>query len=576
MNTPASRSSLLAEGDGRDPAATDRAEEALVRRHERDEFQVEGEGILTFGTDGKPIVRKPDPEGGERRFRFSRLGPRATPAAERAAADNDIATVLATAMTSAASPDSAGPAIPAGYTYLGQFVDHDLTMDATATALGDEVPVEELVQGRSPALDLDSLYGRGPADDEHARFYQPDGVRLRVGVTAGVGGDDPVASRDLDGHDLPRRGVGASKAARRAADIPDSRNDENLIVAQLHLGFIRFHNRVADHFARPGLSAATLFERARTAVECHYQWMLRTDFLPRIVDPAIVEDVFTNGRSFVEPGSISRTPTMPIEFSVAAYRFGHSMVRGGYEWNRFFNGGPDALAPGSLALLFNFSGTSGTLSADGSPDDPESGSFERLPTNWIADFRRLFDFTEAGRDDLAGPGLNVAKRIDTLLVDPLSTLPAGSFEGRGSIPAIQRNLAFRNLTRAGMVDLASGPQMATHLGVAPLTTEQLINGNGGAVLGDLTAGQRSVLAENAPLWFYVLREAEVNGGRLGAVGGRIVTEVFHRAMAGSRISTVRDDGWRPFLGAEADRFTMADLLLFAFDGKADLLNPLGD
>jgi hypothetical protein len=79
-----------------------------------------------------------------------------------------------------------------------------------------------------------------------------------------------------------------------------------------------------------------------------------------------------------------------------------------------------------------------------------------------------------------------------------------------------------------------------------------------------------------PLWFYVLREAEVNGGRLGAVGGRIVAEVFHRAIAGSRVSIVRDADWRPYLGSWKDRFTMTDLLLFAFEGKTDLINPLGN
>jgi hypothetical protein len=304
--------------------------------------------------------------------------------------------------------------------------------------------------------------------------------------------------------------------------------------------------------------------------------MLRTDFLPRIVSPEIVQDVFTNGRRFVDPGSDSLAPTMPLEFSVAAYRLGHSMVRETYEWNRFFHSGAGALAPGSLPLLFNFSGTSGTLSPDGSPDDPESGSFERLPTNWIADFRRLFDFTEAGREDLAGPGLNAAKRIDTLLVDPLGTLPEGSFAGGGSTPPIERNLAFRNLMRAGMVDLATGQQMAGFLGAPRLGDRLLAGADGGADLSGLTTQQRDSLVRRTPLWFYVLREAEANGGRLGAVGGRIVAEVFHRAIAGSRISTVRDAYWRPFLGNQRDRFTMVDLLLFAFDGKAELINPLGD
>ena len=121
----------------------------------------------------------------------------------------------------------------------------------------------------------------------------------------------------------------------------------------------------------------------------HYQWMIRTDFLPRLVDPAIVSDVFANGRKFFEKDSTpANMPTMPIEFSVAAYRLGHSMIREQYNWNRIFRAG--GAAPASLGLLFQFSGTSGTLSPPPStPNDRESGDFERLPSNWTVDFRRL-------------------------------------------------------------------------------------------------------------------------------------------------------------------------------------------
>ncbi|MEV6286382.1 heme peroxidase family protein [Kribbella sp. NPDC051770] len=477
--------------------------------------------------------------------------------------------------------------VPAGFTYLGQFVDHDLTMDRNVDKLGGPIDVEDLLQGRSPALDLDSVYGRGPADAEDRRFFAADGVRLRTGASQGIPlPDDPVVNQDHPGFDLPRSSAGDTPAARRAAVVPDQRNDENLVVAQLHSAFIRFHNRVVDRLAASGTAPDDLYAAAHGVVVRHYQWLLRTDFLPRIVDPAIVEDVFTHGRRYFDVPPAGRrsadTPaTMPIEFSVAAYRLGHSMVRGAYQWNRLFNSdGPNKIA--TLLQLFTFTGDSGNFTPNSTVeqlDDVNAAGLERLPSNWIVDFRRLFDFTEAGRSDLAPPDgqLNHAKRIDSLLVDPLALLPAGTFGGRGTtIAPAQRNLAFRNLTRADMVQLATGQQMAAFLGVPALTREAILTGAQGAVLDAMPEEQRERLARATPLWFYVLRETELNRGQLGEVGGRIVAETFHRALENSRTSISREPHWRPTLGPDENTFRMTDLLLFAFEGSPDLLNPLGD
>lgn len=541
-----------------------------TKRHMRDNYFVVGEGIYNYSKDGKPVCYvNPGDIPEIRKFRFSRMGPKGK------RFDRDEMLKLAKAMTAASGPDSASPTIPAGFTYLGQFVDHDLTMDKTAKALGSNVTIEDLLQGRSPALDLDSLYGRGPADATDQKFYS-DRIRLKMGITAPTPAP-PGTNVPLNKFDLPRVGLGSTRKERRAALIPDHRNDENLVVAQTHLAFMRFHNRVVDDLALKGTPSADLFNKSRELVVKHYQWMLKTDFLPRIVDPAIVTDVFTNGRKVFEVNvTPEQMPTMPIEFSVAAFRLGHSMIREQYEWNRAFNAGqPGALAPATLLLLFRFSGTSGTLSIDGDLNDPESGSNERLPTNWIADFRRLYDFTEVGRNDLTPPegGPNITRKIDTLLVDPLKTLPFGSFGGSSTTPPDELNLAFRNLMRAVMIELATGQQMAAVMGVTPLTKDQLRNGNGGAAID-----AASSVLDQSPLWFYILREAEFNNGKLGPVGGRIVAETFHRAMEGSQHSIIRDPSWRPnaLVQNSGDRFTMADLLLYAFEGRADLLNPLGD
>jgi len=558
-----------------------------VKRHQQSRYLIVGEGLRTTDDTGQPVLVPPSAEEEQREFRFSRLGDTGRPVSP------GLVVALAAAMTAdgAAQPDSADPPVPAGFTYLAQFVDHDLTMDPTALAPGSVIPIEDIVQGRSPALDLDSLYGRGPADARDSAFYTEDGLHLRMGTTAAVTFPDQGVNDDRPGFDLPRRGTGVTRAERRAPLIPDPRNDENLAVAQIHLAFIRFHNQVVDDLVAAGHPPDLIFGAARDLVVRHYQWMLRTDLLPRLVDPGIVEDVFTTGRKHIDatPGDPGTAPTMPIEFSVAAYRLGHSMIRGGYQWNRVFNGhgGPGGVA--TLLLLFRFTGVNGNLSPpdpDADPagqlselDDPDSGSFERLPTNWIADFRRLFDFAAAGRPDLTVPTEhgNVTKRIDTLLVDPLAQLPLGAFGGRGTDPPpLQRNLAFRNLARAHMVELASGQQTARTLEIAELKPEQILDGAAGADLGGLSAEQRDELIGNTPLWFYILREAEIHGGRLTGVGGRVVAEVFHRAVEGSRTSIVREPAWRPSLGPDPDTFRMVDLLLYAFEGRADLLNPLGD
>jgi hypothetical protein len=543
-----------------------------MRRHGRDSFLIEGEGIFETGATaarGEARARRPSALESMRKFRFSRLNP--TRGLQPSAA---LLEKLASAMAGA-NPEGDSQ-LPAGFTYLGQFIDHDLTLDKTSgVPTGEPVTIEELVQGRSPALDLDCLYGRGPGRDP--QFYE-DRLHLRIGTTArsDLPPGPPITRRDLLGFDLPRIGTGATRQERRTANIPDLRNDENLAVAQTHLAFIRFHNRMVDEL-QMRVGSARLFAEARAEVIKHYQWMIRSDFLPRIADPAIVDAVFRDGRRFLEVDAHDRFATMPVEFSVAAYRFGHSMVRDSYEWNAVFDSGTGR--PGTLALLFQFSGTSGTLSPDGHAGDPESGAFERLPTNWIADWRRLYDFVaDAGRDDLAAPAgrLNRARRIDTALARGLGDLPRGSFGGTApEARSIERNLAFRNLMRGSMIQLPSGQQMAEFFDLPVLGENEIVNGRGGATLS-LSDAERQELTRQTPLWFYLLREAEVRGdGRLGPVGSTIVVETFHRAIEGSSHSILREPAWRPSRGPRPGEFRMVDLLLFAFDGDRDKLAPLG-
>jgi Animal haem peroxidase len=517
--------------------------------HGSETFFIAGEGVLSESRGGRAGSGESlvaTAAAAAPPFRFSRMGPKAGRALSR-----DIRKRVALAMTAGGGGDSA---IPAGYTYLGQFIDHDLTFDKTKVSLGTAVSPADLLQGRSPALDLDSLYGAGPGDPKSERFYQSNGRKLNLGKTEAAGTGRLAAK---EGFDLPRR------AAEKHAVIPDLRNDENLAVAQTHLAMMRFHNRVIDELA--SVPADKRFRRAREAVVKHYQWMIRHDYLPRICDPAVVDDVFANGRKVFEAGAAATdVPTMPVEFSVAGFRLGHSMIRRAYNWNAEFDDGA-----GTLSFLFDFSGTSGFL-----------GEGSRLPTNWIADWRRLYSFQQAALQVPAAKS-NRARRIDTSLVNPLAALPPGSF-GAKRVPKdkLVANLAFRNLARARMIKLATGQQMVQRLSdrgvsVTPLTKAKLRDGSGGADLSGLSAAQRTAVLERTPLWFYVLREAELNGGRLTGVGARIVAETIHRAIEGSRFSILRDPAFKPAFGPDDHTFDMRDLLFFAFEGKKTLLAPLG-
>jgi hypothetical protein len=519
-----------------------------LERHSSESYFVLGEGLLTESAGGRALAADVAPAAPP--FRFSRMGPRGV----GKQLPEGIRKKLANAMTEGGG-GAAG--MPAGFTYLGQFVDHDLTFDKTTVMLGENISPTQLLQGRSPSLDLDSLYGAGPADPASAKFYKPDGVHLKLGKTVAAG--DPA----MNGFDLPR-GEGTTNKAKRKAVIPDFRNDENLVVAQTHLAFMRFHNRIVDSLP----ASPTRFAQARELAIKHYQWMIRHDYLPRICAAGVLNDVFSNNRKAFEVGvNPTDVPTMPIEFSIAGFRLGHAMIRRAYNWNSRFDNGS-----GTLEWLFIFSATGGDL-----------GGELKLASNWIADWRRMYDFKQAGRADLAVPAskFNRAMRIDTTLVNPLRNLPPGSFGGpQVPFDDARANLAFRNLTRAKMVRLATGQQMARFLknkgvNLTALTRRQIKNGNGGATLDGLTQTQRQALLADTPLWFYILREAELNNGKLTGVGGRIVAETFHRAIEGSSASIVRDPAWRPTFGPDSNTFRMVDLLLFAFEGKKSLLAPLG-
>ena len=459
--------------------------------------------------------------------------------------DDEPLRELAEAMTDAdpAGPAGDNPTVPAGFTYLGQFVDHDLTLDLTALGEKESDPAA-VVNFRAPALDLDSVYGLGPDGSHHLYARNPGhpdgrtpGPKLLIGrninVTAGgVTGDHR--------NDLPRGPEGF-------ALVGDDRNDENLVVAQTHLAILKFHNKVCDELAAAGTPPQAIFAQARQTVRWHFQWLVLHDFVDRITEKGLADRVIERGRRFYH---FKKTPFMPVEFSAAAYRLGHSMVREAYSHNRIFT--PGGLAPATLQLLFRFTGLSGGIVGELAPDPPAAPTPVRvLPSNWIIDWRRFHEVAAPNPPDVP---LNLSRKLDPFVTPALHTLPGGG----GSLP-------FRNLKRGVMLGLPSGQDVARVMHIRrPLTPDEIASGPDGVV------AQKHGLHQRTPLWYYILKEAQLrgNGVRLGPVGTTIVSEVFVGLLEGDRLSflSVKGRHWRPHLPSMTPGdFTMADLLRFVGD-----------
>ena len=415
------------------------------------------------------------------------------------------------------TPDSP---IPAGYTYWGQFIDHDITFDPTSSLTSNNRP-RKVKNFRTPCLDLDSVYGAGPAADPHLYDQTPPapgpdpGAVLLLGSNQEQGNGGPDTANPPTDFDVPRNAQGT-------ALMGDPRNDENLIVSQLHHAFLKYHNAVVAHIHVQGRHS---FSEAQRLVRQHHQFAIRHDFLPTICRSDVVDRVFANGPRFFRQPRLR----MPVEFAVAAYRFGHSMIRDDYGVN-------DNFQDATLQEIFDFVRR------------------PRIPvlSNWVVDFNRFF------RTGSNKP-LNSARPIDTELAVQLNALPDAS-------PGLMSQLAARNLVRGLRFRLPSGQSVARRMGVTPLSKAELSK--------DTSRNEATILEEKndrllrkTPLWYYVLKEAEVreSGRRLGHVGSTIVSEVFYRMLRDDDDSYLNvSGGFTPSLPRRnGATYTIIDVLDFA-------------
>jgi hypothetical protein len=433
--------------------------------------------------------------------------------------------------------------LPAGYTYFGQFVDHDITFDPVSSLVRQNDP-NALVDFRTPRFDLDSLYGGGPATEPY--LYEADEIKLALGAECST--------------DYRAKGPDLLRVNGRAL-VGDPRNDENLIVSQLQVTFVMFHNAVVDLLrdADGSLHNSDLFKLAQKTVRWHYQWVVIHDFLRRLVNDEVIEDILCR-ETYATPTGQQTTvvprlrfyhwnedPFMPVEFSVAAYRYGHSMARPSYLINDVIR--TPVVRNAHRIPLFSQAGRDLKRIAN-------LNGFGPLP----ADAGIQWKYFLAGIDDAPGPDdaflPQPSYKIDTTLSHPLGALP--------DQPPEANMLSVRNLLRGRALGLPAGQDVARAMGIEPLSAEKL--------LGDVEVSPtvRAELGERTPLWFYVLKEAQLlaDGDHLGPAGGRIVAEVLIGLLAGDPLSYLSvEPTWKPFLpAAQTGAFTLSDLVNFGRRG----------
>jgi hypothetical protein len=391
--------------------------------------------------------------------------------------------------------------VPAGFTYLGQFIDHDLTrnLDPLPTAQLDPTTLKNV---RTAAFDLDSVYGKGPDHDSSKHLYNTDGTfKVQEENANGV----PDLARNANG----------------GAILIEPRNDENVIIAQLHLAVQMFHNRLIEEGAS--------FDEARRTTQWHYQWVVVNDYLPHVVGQDRVDRFLKNTKvttEFYKPGNPA-APMTPTEFSTAIFRYGHSQVRDSYEVNDLSEDAP--------IKVFDLTG------------DPDLRGGQNLTERLHIDWIEFFEID--GAPEFEG---NLSRKLDTKISESLFNLPLGA----PALPSTGTNiLAQLTLVRSSRYDIPSGQDVARKMGVPVLSNNQL----------GLSRTAYPDFKGEAPLWYYMLAESELkqNGTRLGAVGGRIIAEVFLNQLGIDPNSYLNArPRFKPSVEHEG-AFTMGDFLTFA-------------
>ncbi len=449
--------------------------------------------------------------------------------------------------------------ITAGYTYLGQFINHDIT-PSTRPKPGSGPPP-------SAALDLGALYGRGP--DEQASIYcqpnmMPEGMsRWHLRLSNAIGGTD-VNIRDF------------YRFPEDKPEIGELRNDENVIIAQLHSSFSMFHNRMLSDIAHErfdGVFGPDAFKAARTAVRWHYQWLVLWDFLPRVCGGSAEIRTLLADLGKASPPEKAFTlfdrlrcagPYIPDEFSRAVFRFGHAMVRPTYFLNDRLRGPSDDTRP-QIHEPIPFLDPNG-----GFHKELDLRGRQKIPRQWGVNWPYFFPFDvplapwddEATLADGVAPEAFPGPQASMLILPRLLRVFGGlSPQGDSGPPSlIERDLlAGEGLPAAQAVAAKAG-----------------INLSDGPRLLELPQNLRTT----TPLFYYVLKEADetMRGRCLGKLGRRVVIETLVGVLWRDPESFLSQDAnWRPTAPAggavRGQPYTMAHFLKYAFDLEANPVVP---
>jgi hypothetical protein len=426
--------------------------------------------------------------------------------------------------------------LPAIYTYLAQFINHDINFTDVTKKEGesdfemlgspqlepwtDDMIGKRVSNKRAGMLELDCLYGRMQADVLPPR-EKDNHDKMALGKVSPS--DNRPNGKTGDDHDVVRGEKSTSLKNDRTALIGDRRNDSNLILSQFHVALLKAHNAIIDE-------KKCSFEEAKQILQKHYHWIILKEFLPAFVPQKIIDAVNADALYHADDG-------LPLEFSVGAFRFGHSMIRRVYYYNQTRQGM-------GLETLFTLVALSKSIHLP----NPGQG-FATLPESHIIQWEHFLG------EKAPFMQRNKARQLRTQMVEPLYELFNDDMEDDKG----EKSLAVQDLKRSYMLRIPTGQMIANKLGVAPLTADDF-NRHCPAQFKVL---DQCKMLECTPLSFYVLAEATANNGMLGEVGGRIVAEVLI-GLIRDRPDSIIGSGWKPDLPSkQPGTFFLSDLLRLA-------------